>query len=1541
MNSLMKLFNFKENIYYKKFFIRNSKDFLGNKCFVILSESLENSIDIINSNFINSRLIRASYLDKKYDDFYRQTVKTIINIDNIKLLRRNTNIIHYPVNVNLLKGKNFFYLVFNKLNAILKSKFLLSKTVKLEAFKLFIKNIVQTIPKKEYDGIYFILDNDTLLNNFSSTAAELNAGKNLHSILYLTLKELNLSKDLREDPREILFISYNSKNKNAFYFDIKDEKLNVLRINRLFNIQKKISENLALDIDELKEINTETENENNINTFSFTNSKDFITKNKWYLLEDNTNKSNINVGKGINLYNNLQSLIKEYLKNSELIVEGTKIITKENEPFTETKKFLKGIQLYEFIPKLDVNYDYLSIINKQTLVSSKPIELKYVDSLKIEGNGIILINFLFTLEPDKINIISEKVETYIENVKTKLGIYANNIPITEDEQIKFDNIYNTLINMIDNSDISNEEIDNIVNDNPELVKTFSKIVEKRHDEINNTRNNMLKSKLKTIQDNLEFNIEDEKLNIKAMLEDIEKKVIEPKEIKSKLLNEEINKTSTFGFTTNYTEKFFKQDMIKTFTSFSESPDLPLFVKSINVEDTSNHYTKKQTAEIEFNVQNGKPQKIKIDIPKVSKEGYLYINGARKKIMNQVIMLPIVKVKSNGEDCVQYSTNYTKMFISRSTGVLNQNTFSFRKWINNLNAENKLKATGYEIRLGNTLNTNAGYINSLEFDELSQYLVYLKVNKYMIRFSRDALKKELLEKQNIDTFEIYKNLPEDKEYFPIGYNTSSILWSDQAGKLYTSDFTGKKFSSSMFTSLTDFILSEFMNSDKEETKSAFYKFQFVKSDRKYSYSMVRVAGSRIPMILFLGFKDNLLSILEKYEIEYEFTTNKDPINKKMTNIIKFKDGNLFFGNESISKTLFINGLRNMNTEEYSIEEFNAKGEAYLEYFKDMGKPRYGKALGNFYSLFLDPITKEILKDMGIPNTFTESFFYCNDLLEYPGYKKKNDMSVYRIRNTELINALLYSLISRNIETYRNGVINERTLSAINLRSDSLIKELLESPIVDDIPLLNPVREVEGFAKISYKGPCGGIPLGHPKGTEEIRAFSDSMKGVYGAFSPNSSEVGLSRVMSFNSSVESIRGYIKSNKDKKLNATNTNSVGELLHPFTMNHADPVRQGMAVTQAGHQLATKKMHKALVTSGAHKAVSYLTGNDFCFKAFDDGYIEKIDKENELVHLKYKDGSFGIIDISQRNVRGPDGFYVVIKMDGDFRIGKKFKKGDILGADYRFFHNSGNETELMAGTLTKIALAQTDTTYEDSSVICRTLADNLEADIVYVSDVLLEPNATIINMVNIGDKIKTSEPLMSYESAFSDDPTITATAEKLAHLYDKESDLAETSHSKISKYTGIIVDIRIHYNRELSEYSPSIQKFISKYKKKFENRSKVLEQVRDDQVVDYRTTERNESGKYGGGIFDGIIIEFSIQTKGTFEVGDKLSYGVALKSVVGEILSKEKAPYSEFRPEENIDAILSPMSIVSRMTHDFFFQIWTNKILIELKHKVKEIYEK
>jgi len=340
---------------------------------------------------------------------------------------------------------------------------------------------------------------------------------------------------------------------------------------------------------------------------------------------------------------------------------------------------------------------------------------------------------------------------------------------------------------------------------------------------------------------------------------------------------------------------------------------------------------------------------------------------------------------------------------------------------------------------------------------------------------------------------------------------------------------------------------------------------IKTGSRFVYSRTSILGRNFPLVILLGFYKGLEQIMNDYDMDYEFLEkrkNLSPDEKSDNNVIRFKDGYLYYKNNMLRYGLLMNGLYIANTEEYNFKDFNDK-EVYLDIFSDKyGSRNISKGIKNMLTLILDPITKEVLEDMDMPQEIDKLLLEGNTLLENKNYNGINNMTNYRIRGNEIINAHLYKVLADAFRVYKD-TSKLGTPKKISVKQDMITKKLLESPLVDEYSVLNPISEVERMGKVSFKG-LSGTNSDHAF-TIDMRTYDKSMLGFFGMNSPDSSKIGTVRQLSFNPKIKNTRGIIDDDIDvTHMNPSDMMTPAELLSPFTSRKADPPRIGMQVTQS-----------------------------------------------------------------------------------------------------------------------------------------------------------------------------------------------------------------------------------------------------------------------------------------------------------------------------------------------------------------------------------------
>ena len=154
---------------------------------------------------------------------------------------------------------------------------------------------------------------------------------------------------------------------------------------------------------------------------------------------------------------------------------------------------------------------------------------------------------------------------------------------------------------------------------------------------------------------------------------------------------------------------------------------------------------------------------------------------------------------------------------------------------------------------------------------------------------------------------------------------------------------------------------------------------------------------------------------------------------------------------------------------------------------------------------------------------------------------------------------------------------------------------------------------------------------------------------------------------------------------------------------------------------------------------------------------------------------------------------------------------------------------------------------------------------------------------------------------------------------------------------SGKVADIKIYRTVEIEELSPSLKKIVEEYEAPILDIKKKLESEglpSKDLPATYKLAPEGKLKKAQ----EAILIEFYLEYNDTVAIGDKITYFSANKAIIKNILPDNKAPYTDFRPNEPLDAFLSQTSVDKRMVSSLIIQGSINKLLIELDRSCKDI---
>ena len=1115
-------------------------------------------------------------------------------------------------------------------------------------------------------------------------------------------------------------------------------------------------------------------------------------------------------------------------------------------------------------------------------------------------------------ETKKINEITDKSKKYDDKPISDAELDAK-VNEKINKVMKSDKVADTKANVNELSAKTKEEIEK---DKELMNEIYTKVQKEKKPAV--SRSSLRDAKLLQEQKNITCK------NIK--LKDIEDiKVsdvkIETKDI-SKALKTPNNDMKTVRFDNLdrvYNENVMEKDIVNAFTSLN-TKSIPMYIRKIDVEDTSDELNYKETYTVSLEDANRQRHTLKVDIPKFIDDKFMLIGGNKKLIKNQSFYLPVTKI---GPDEVQIVTNYNKMTIRRVD----------TKSLGSIERLNKLTKDSEELQsaitYGNPFVDNGDVITTIEYDELSKYIQRFHSKDTTIYFSqKDA--KEVIDNiiSNYPDKNVFTNIPENSLF--IGMEKNEPIFIDIDSQV---DKNGR--------SIIDIML-ESVSKDIQDA------YSHLSPPKRLMYANVVVMKHAIPVMILIGFWEGISTIFKKIGLEYTIQNSK-PKNMKSNEVsIRFKDCYLVY-KENVATSLLMNGLRMFNTMDYALTDFDTR-EPYTDYFKKVyGRGSVVNALMNFYDFTVDPITLEVLKDCNMPTEIVDIVIYATKLLADNQYRLDIDQRLARIRRNEIVPAILYKSIADQYVNFKNS--NGR--KKLSIQRDIVLKTLMEQKTVEDYSVLNPVLEMEEVHSVSSKG-FRGVNLDEAY-TVPRRSYDKSMIGIIAPNAAPDGNVGVTKTLSLEPKINSVRGYVDDTNTEmdQLEDVNLLSGGELCIPLAAAIDDPTRLGHAIKQSRHVIPTKNSSPVLISNGYEEACRFHLSSEFVVNADDDGKVIKYDDDTKIMVVQYASGKYKAIDLGHHIVKnGGGGFYLSNQLITDLKPGDSFKKDDVLAwhKDY-FTKDKINGCRMNMGTLSKVAIMSTYNTYEDGTFTTEKLSADASTEMVFAKSVAIGKNSNIEYIVKVGDTVNVGDSLIQFDTSY-DDSELNKLLSSLGENDDIKDELLENSRNNVkSKYAGVIEDIAIYATVPLDEMSESLRKIVEKYYAHINKKKKLLESYDPESkssivkcgVLVNEPTKKIDPNKYGAirglKVEDGVAIWFYIKHSEPLEVGSKLANFTALKNVNGEVLKKGYEPYSDMHPEEEISTIIASNSILKRMVPSILISALGNKCIVELKRKLKDIY--
>lgn len=957
-----------------------------------------------------------------------------------------------------------------------------------------------------------------------------------------------------------------------------------------------------------------------------------------------------------------------------------------------------------------------------------------------------------------------------------------------------------------------------------------------------------------------------------------------------VIDKGFNKKTIEGFDKQYIPRTMKKDAVRTVYSIQNAG---MIVKNYYVERSDNILDKNERHVIEIKPLNGQPSTVSIILPKVEEDGTFKMSGNTYRMRKQRVERPIRKINPLSVVLASY---YGKIFVNKAV----------------------IKSQNYGYWLFNQIRKNENIFGLILGESDLKDDNYPKLYSYISRFVRSFRYEDVYFYFNPDEFvtDFLKTMYNKFGYVYVGHkfklekdNSMTVLDSvvmDKDGMLYL--VKGK-----------DGVLD--INSKKDYKHMLDVIGVEDHNDGPIEHATVKLGKSRVPVVIPLSYYiglENLLKILKvKYEV-FDTTSGRVKFDSPLPMYkVRFRDKVIYIERDYGKADIVLGGLTFIKElPEISFGSFNSK-ESFGLVFANLDLPVLQiTEVKLLEDMFVDPMTRTLLRQLKEPETFTGLLIRASELLANDQYPSQGDIEGQVIKGYERINGMMYKALINSIRDHECRISFTKSKLVCDPYSVlSKIKDDSTTVLLDD---LNPIAETKQKEDVSYLGEGGQKAISM---TAERRATDPSVIGIMSEAHKDNSQVGITTYLTPDPNIKNVRGIVKKEDVKDKSWGGILSTPALLAPFS-THDDSKRLNFVSIMSAHVVPVQDMRPPIVRTGYESVLPTRVSDKFCVSAMEDGVVNKVTKS--YVEVTYKSSNKSTkYPLKSWTTKEEAGACYTHRQVPNLKEGEKFSKDDTIVYDELFFEpDIFNRKRVIykQGTTTRVALCENMEQWEDSGSISTKLAERLGTTVTKVISIVLTVNDTVMNVTPLGSFVNPQDVLFSFmdNEAYKQgkmDPKLAAILKDM-----------KTSSPK-AKVKGVVSNICVYYNCDLSEVkSKALRDLIQESDSRLIVNKGYPGQVNSTYSINGKPLMPNE-----------IEIKYYIEVTEGMSIGDKAILGNQLKFTIGDIYSEVKTAETG----EEIDAFFSYIAICKRITMSPLLLGTTQSLMKTLQRQMVDKYFK
>lgn len=1034
----------------------------------------------------------------------------------------------------------------------------------------------------------------------------------------------------------------------------------------------------------------------------------------------------------------------------------------------------------------------------------------------------------------------DEVETNV-NITADMDLAVSDVTSLEDlnkDTDLFENINNKLDVMVSKKLLTNKQYDNLKNAlNQQLTETNIYTKEKLED--------VLDSK------NDDYTLDDSYKEIRNI-------PIVP--------DKDMNRKTIQSVDKSYRSKQYKKDLVRVFYSLQNNKSIVL---DHNVELKESVTGALEEHTVKLKTLNGQDSEVKFVLPVIDNDGKFMYSNSKYIMRYQKLDLPIVKI---AYDTVALTSFYGKLFIYKGRlSVENKGS-----WL--LNNIVKKQDEGIENLITGKSDTKDLDLPLL-YTMLGRNIKYFKYKDYTFNLEYNKRYDIFKTMSQEDKDKLEKRLKQD-ELVLIGKYKSKPMVIDYEDRLFVVE-------DNKYTELDDFY--NMLNLDE--------------SSAPIEYSTIRVINKYIPIGILLCYYIGLSNLLTLLKVKYyTIESNKRVDLSKNQYVIKFKDIKYVITKDYSIGDMVLGGLVKIHKQikdiPYNVfEDKNLFTIIFSRLELPISVITEIKLMENMY---VDPMTKTVLKEMKEPLTFKGLLIRASELLVSDYYKNPNDIHNSLLKGYERIPGMVYKEMITALKEHENRIYFSK--SKITINPYSVLQKIQEDSSTIAVDNLNPIAFIKQKEDTTQIGAGGRSKVAISKDNRQV---DKSMIGIVSEAHKDSGDVGITSSLTADPLVSNTRGIFGDTEKDIQGWSNRISTSAMLAPFGLMD-DVKRLNFASIMNSHVVPISDMRVPYVLTGYEAIIPCKADSGFIINAEDDGTV--IDVKDKSIKVKYKEKGEVEYKFHDWTTKEESGGCYTHRLKPNFNKGDKFYKDDTLVYNTSFFEPLSfypNRVVYKQGTMVTVALFENMETYEDSGAISYRIRESMKTTITKVYSNIVSVADNISGYKKVGDKVKVNETLYTTFDGMVDDDLDQETLELMMSL---------NSNTPKSKVDGTITKIEVRYNSNIADMSDSMKNFVNNINKDIKERTGFTGQVDSSYSVRGKKLLTNT-----------IEIKYYIDAEDYMGIGDKAILGNQMKFTVGDVF------FNDVKTTDGtaIDMLFSARSIGNRIVCSPF-QIGTTSMLLE-----------